>query len=40
MADIVTPNLPEASILSGRETIDTVSGMHEAARIIKAHGPR
>ncbi|KAI5055033.1 hypothetical protein GOP47_0030178 [Adiantum capillus-veneris] len=40
LADIVTPNLAEASILSGRKNLHTLSDMHEAAKVIKDYGPR
>jgi hydroxymethylpyrimidine/phosphomethylpyrimidine kinase len=36
---IVTPNIPEAQVLSGKSIIDTASE-EEAARIIAALGPR
>ncbi|MCO5601234.1 hypothetical protein L7F22_055353 [Adiantum nelumboides] len=40
LADIVTPNLAEASILSGRPTLHSLVDMREAAKIIKNYGPR
>jgi hydroxymethylpyrimidine/phosphomethylpyrimidine kinase len=39
LAMIVTPNAPEAEVLSG-VTIDSVAAAREAARIIAAMGPR
>ncbi|KAH7307568.1 hypothetical protein KP509_22G065700 [Ceratopteris richardii] len=40
LADIVTPNLPEAALLSGKVHLRTCIDMHEAAKIIKDFGPR
>ncbi|KAI5054848.1 hypothetical protein GOP47_0029993 [Adiantum capillus-veneris] len=40
LADIVTPNLDEASILSGRSNLHGLLDMHEAAKTIKNYGPR
>lgn len=40
MADVVTPNLAEASILIGGQNVQTLSDMHEAAKVIKKFGPR
>jgi hydroxymethylpyrimidine/phosphomethylpyrimidine kinase len=39
LATVVTPNLPEAGLLSGREITDE-AGMLAAARVIGAMGPR
>lgn len=39
LADLVTPNLPEAEALSGRK-ISTVHDMHQAARLILELGPK
>ena len=39
LATVVTPNLDEATILSG-EKVEDLNGMKEAARAIKALGPR
>ena len=39
LAEVVTPNVPEAEVLSGM-TIATVADMHEAARRIRELGPR
>jgi hydroxymethylpyrimidine kinase/phosphomethylpyrimidine kinase/thiamine-phosphate diphosphorylase len=40
MADLVTPNLPEASALIGGENVVNISDMREAAQAIHALGPR
>lgn len=40
MANIVTPNLKEASALLGGVLIETVADMHSAARSIHGFGPR
>lgn len=40
MADLVTPNLPEASALIGGENVVNISDMCEAAQAIHALGPR
>jgi hydroxymethylpyrimidine/phosphomethylpyrimidine kinase len=40
LALVVTPNLPEASVLAGGMAITTVAEMEEAARAIAALGPR
>lgn len=40
MADIVTPNLKEASALIGGMKLQTVSDMRFAAKSIHAMGPR
>jgi len=39
LAEVVTPNLPEAQVLTGR-SIETLDDMCEAARIIHDQGPR
>ncbi len=39
LAEVVTPNLPEAEVLIGR-SIETLDEMGEAARAIHAQGPR
>jgi hydroxymethylpyrimidine/phosphomethylpyrimidine kinase len=39
LAEIITPNLPEAEVLTGR-SIRTIDEMKEAAHIIHAQGPR
>ena len=39
MADIVTPNLKEASVLLGLK-LETVSDMHSAAKLLHDMGPR
>lgn len=39
LAEVVTPNLPEAEVLTGRQ-IETLDDMREAARAIHALGPR
>lgn len=39
LAEVVTPNLPEAEVLVGR-SISTLEEMREAARAIHAQGPR
>ncbi|PKI74854.1 hypothetical protein CRG98_004626 [Punica granatum] len=39
-ADIVTPNLREASTLLGGKQIETVADMHEAAKLLHDMGPR
>ncbi|KAH7282061.1 hypothetical protein KP509_35G010200 [Ceratopteris richardii] len=40
LADIVTPNLTEAAVLSGKSRVCTLLDMQEAAKIIKDFGPR
>ncbi|KAF3444464.1 hypothetical protein FNV43_RR14156 [Rhamnella rubrinervis] len=40
MADIVTPNLKEASALLGGLKVETVSDMHSAAKLLHDMGPR
>ncbi|MCO5612809.1 hypothetical protein L7F22_067080 [Adiantum nelumboides] len=40
LADVVTPNLAEAAILSGRSNLHSLLDMHEAAKVIKKYGPR
>jgi pyridoxine kinase len=40
LAAVVTPNLFEAAQLSGLETVSTLAGMREAARIIAGKGAR
>ncbi|HSJ45225.1 MAG TPA: bifunctional hydroxymethylpyrimidine kinase/phosphomethylpyrimidine kinase, partial [Euzebyales bacterium] len=40
MATVITPNLPEASVLLDREAIDTVEDMERAAKALAALGPR
>jgi hydroxymethylpyrimidine kinase/phosphomethylpyrimidine kinase/thiamine-phosphate diphosphorylase len=40
IADLVTPNLPEASALIGGEDVVNISDMREAAQAIHALGPR
>ena len=40
MADIVTPNLKEASALLGGVLLETVADMHFAAKAIHSFGPR
>eukprot|EP00439_Symbiodinium_sp_Y106_P010287 s2643_g1.t1 len=39
LATIITPNLPEARLLLGRDGIDTVEAMKQAARELAAMGP-
>ncbi|CAE7939063.1 TH1 [Symbiodinium necroappetens] len=39
LATIITPNLPEARLLLGRDGIDTVEAMRQAARELAAMGP-
>ena len=39
LAEVVTPNLPEAEVLTGQR-IETLDEMRAAARAIYAHGPR
>jgi hydroxymethylpyrimidine/phosphomethylpyrimidine kinase len=39
LALVVTPNLPEASVLLGRDVV-SLDGMHDAARALCALGPR
>lgn len=34
-ADVITPNLPEAAVLTGREHATTVDGMREQARLLR-----
>lgn len=38
LAMVVTPNLPEAEVLTGMEKIETIEEMKEAARILHAGG--
>lgn len=40
LADVVTPNLPEASILLGGATVATLEEMRSAAVAIHRMGPR
>lgn len=40
MAEIVTPNLPEAGVLLGRDEPRTIAEMREAARALHQLGPR
>jgi hydroxymethylpyrimidine/phosphomethylpyrimidine kinase len=40
LADLVTPNLPEAGDLLGRETPDDAAGMRATAAALRALGPR
>lgn len=40
MADIVTPNLKEASALLGGFQLETIADMHSAAKRIHNMGPR
>jgi len=40
IADIVTPNIKEASALLGGMQLKTVSDMHSAARLLHTMGPR
>ncbi|KAF4404264.1 hypothetical protein G4B88_014720 [Cannabis sativa] len=40
MADIVTPNLKEASALLGSPKLETVGDMHAAAKALHDMGPR
>lgn len=40
MADIVTPNLKEASALLGGLKVETVSDMRSAAKVLHDMGPR
>ena len=40
LASVVTPNLPEASVLTGRPEPDTRDAMPELARAVLALGPR
>lgn len=40
MADIVTPNLKEASVLLGDVPLKSVSDMRAAAKLIHDLGPR
>ncbi|CAE8582677.1 unnamed protein product [Polarella glacialis] len=40
LATIITPNLPEASLLLGGRVIDSVAAMEQAARDLCAMGPR
>lgn len=40
MADIVTPNLKEASALLGGASLATVADMYSAAKAIHSLGPR
>lgn len=40
MADIVTPNLKEASALLGGVPLETIADMHYAAKAIHDIGPR
>lgn len=40
MADIITPNLKEASALLGGQQLETVSDMRAAAKLLHEMGPR
>jgi hydroxymethylpyrimidine kinase/phosphomethylpyrimidine kinase/thiamine-phosphate diphosphorylase len=40
MADIITPNLKEASALLGGQQLETVSDMRSAAKLLHDMGPR
>ncbi len=40
MADIVTPNLKEASALLGGQQLETVADMRSAAKLLHDMGPR
>ncbi|GCF11575.1 bifunctional hydroxymethylpyrimidine kinase/phosphomethylpyrimidine kinase [Dictyobacter arantiisoli] len=40
LAELVTPNLPEAEVLTGRGPLQSLADMREAARAIHALGPR
>lgn len=40
LADLVTPNLPEASAIIGGDPVTTVAEMREAAEAIHQLGPR
>ncbi len=40
LAEVVTPNIPEAEILVGGRSIETLDAMREAAQTIHAMGPR
>jgi hydroxymethylpyrimidine kinase/phosphomethylpyrimidine kinase/thiamine-phosphate diphosphorylase len=40
MADIITPNLKEASALLGGRQLQTVSDMRSAAKLLHDMGPR
>lgn len=40
MADIITPNLKEASALLGGLKVETVSDMRSAAKLLHDMGPR
>ena len=35
-ADVITPNLPEAGVLTGRDAATTVAGMREQALVLRA----
>lgn len=40
LAEVVTPNIPEAEVLAGGRHIETLDAMREAAQAIHALGPR